>query len=177
MSKFLIPLILFLVLISFLARGLFLNPQEIPSPLIGKKLPDFKLPSLINDSYIVRSDDLKGGPYLLNVFASWCLPCLEEHPLLLELSESGKLDVYGLNYKDQPKNALRWLEENGNPYKAIGIDADGAYSIDLGVYGVPESFLVDSEGVIAFKHVGPLNKDVIKNKILKKLKTLPEISE
>ncbi len=173
MIKYLSPLLVFIVLAGFLAKGLYLNPKEIPSPLIGKKIPDFKLSGLSKESPLVFSDDLLGEPFIINVFASWCGPCLDEHPILIELADTKAIHVFGLNYKDNSSNALNWLEKHGNPYQSIGVDPKGVVAIDFGVYGVPETFLIDSDGFIRFKHVGPLNRETI-NEIFKILEELPK---
>jgi cytochrome c biogenesis protein CcmG/thiol:disulfide interchange protein DsbE len=170
--RFLIPLALFVVLAGFLAAGLKLNPREVPSPLIGKPAPAFALPRLDDTSRVVRREDLLGRAYVLNVWASWCAPCRAEHPLIVDFARRSKVPVYGLNYKDQRGAAQAWLKALGDPYVATLVDADGRTGIDFGVYGVPETFVVDAEGRIRFKHIGPLTDDAIRNRLEPLLKDL-----
>ena len=170
--KFLLPLALFGVLALFLAKGLSLNPREVPSPLIGKPAPAFALPRLDDASVTVRRDDLLGKVWVLNVYASWCVPCRQEHPLLVDMARRQVAPIYGLNYKDTKDAANRFLNQLGNPYVASIVDADGRVGIDYGVYGVPETFVVDKQGVIRYKHIGPLNPEVVANKIEPLLKQL-----
>ena len=170
--KFLIPLALFLVLAAFLAVGLNLNPREVPSPLIGKPAPAFELTKLDAPDQKLRRDDLLGKVWVLNVWASWCAPCREEHPLLVEFARRKIAPVYGLNYKDTRPAGMAFLTQLGNPYEASLFDGDGRIGIDYGVYGVPETFVVDKQGTIRFKHVGPLTPEVIAGKIVPLLKEL-----
>jgi len=170
--KFLIPLALFLVLAGFLAVGLNLNPREVPSPLIGKPAPAFELTKLDAPDQKLRRDELLGKVWVLNVWASWCAPCREEHPLLVEFARRKIAPVYGLNYKDTRPAGLAFLTQLGNPYEASLFDGDGRDGIDYGVYGVPETFVVDKLGTIRFKHVGPLTPEVIAGKIVPLLKEL-----
>jgi cytochrome c biogenesis protein CcmG, thiol:disulfide interchange protein DsbE len=164
--RFLIPLGVFLIMLVFLGIGLSLDPREIPSPLIGKPAPAFDLPTL--DSGIrLRSEALKGEGYLLNVWASWCEACRAEHPVLLDLARKGQVRIVGLNYKDTPDKALAWLKAHGgDPYRVVAVDADGRVGINFGVYGVPETFVIDAEGIIRYKHTGPLTPKVLEEKIL-----------
>jgi cytochrome c biogenesis protein CcmG/thiol:disulfide interchange protein DsbE len=166
MARFLIPLAIFLVLLVFLAVGLKLNPREVPSPLIDKPAPAFQLMRLDDPSQTVKVEDLRGKVWLLNVWASWCVACMQEHPILVEFSRSGTLPIYGLNYKDTRDAAQAWLAKNGNPYSVSIVDADGRVGIDYGVYGVPETFLIDKQGVIRFKQIGPVTPEVLRDKIL-----------
>ncbi len=166
MARYLIPLGIFLALAGFLAVGLTLNPREVPSPLIGKPAPAFRLFQLRDPQKPLAVEELHGQVWLLNVWASWCTPCLEEHPHLLELSRSGEVPIYGLNYKDQREAALKWLARHGDPYRNIVVDADGRVSIDYGVYGVPETFVIDKQGIIRFKQIGPVTPEVLVHKIL-----------
>ena len=170
--KFLVPLALFLVLAGFLARGLKLDPREVPSPLIGKPAPTFMLSKLDAADQQLRRDDLLGKPWVLNVWASWCAPCREEHPLLVEFARRKVAPVYGLNYKDTRANGMNFLRQLGNPYEVSLFDGDGRVGIDFGVYGVPETFVIDAKGIVRFKHVGPLNPVVIDDKIVPLLKEL-----
>ena len=170
--KFLIPLALFVVLAGFLAVGLNLNPREVPSPLIGKPAPAFVLSRLDAPDQSLKRDELLGKVWVLNVWASWCAPCREEHPLLVDFARRRIAPVYGLNYKDTRPAGMAFLAQLGNPYEASLFDGDGRVGIDYGVYGVPETFVVDKQGVIRFKHVGPLTPDVIREKIEPLLKEL-----
>jgi len=166
MLRFLVPLAVFIVLVAFLWVGLSLKPREVPSPLIDKPAPAFALSRLDNPQQSVTPQDLRGQVWLLNVWASWCVACLDEHPVLVEFSKSGALPIYGLNYKDSPDAARAWLGKHGNPYTVSIVDADGRVGIDYGVYGVPETFLIDKDGVIRFKQIGPVTPEVLRDKIL-----------
>jgi cytochrome c biogenesis protein CcmG, thiol:disulfide interchange protein DsbE len=157
--RFLIPLAVFAALVLFLGKGLELNPREVPSPLIGKPAPAFALPQLGADGVVLKRDDLLGKVWVLNVWASWCVPCRTEHPLLVEMARQRVAPLYGLNYKDKPEAAVGFLRQLGNPFVATLIDADGRVGIDYGVYGVPETFVIDKAGVIRHKHIGPLTTD------------------
>ena len=172
MTRFLIPLALFIVLVVFLAIGLNLNPREVPSPLIDKPAPAFELTRLDDPKHSLKAEDLRGQVWLLNVWASWCVACLDEHPVLLAFSKSSPVPIYGLNYKDQPDAASAWLGKHGNPYTASLVDADGRVGIDYGVYGVPETFLIDRQGTIRFKHIGPVTEEVLNRKILPMIEKL-----
>jgi len=163
--KFLIPMGIFLVLVLFLGAGLKLDPKEVPSPLIGKPAPAFALARLDDPAQTIRRDDLLGQVWMLNVWASWCVACRQEHPLLVEFAKSKMLPIYGLNYKDQPAAGQKWLRDFGNPYKASLTDLDGRVGIDFGVYGVPETFIIDRQGVVRFKQIGPVTPEVIRTKI------------
>ncbi len=166
MTRFLVPLGVFAVLVIFLWAGLYLNPREIPSPLIDKPAPEFTLPQLHDPDKQIGRDDLLGKVTLLNVWASWCAACREEHPLLVELASTGQVAIYGLNYKDAREDALRWLQELGDPYLASAFDNHGNVGIDYGVYGVPETYVIDREGIIRYKVIGPLTPDKLKNTVL-----------
>ena len=166
MNRYLIPLGVFAVLVVFLGIGLGLNPREVPSPLIGKPAPAFKLAQLHDSAKPLGKEDLLGQVWLLNVWASWCVSCREEHPVLIEFAKRNVVPVYGLNYKDQRDDALAWLKQFGDPYKASIADRDGRVGIDYGVYGVPETFVIDKAGVIRYKQIGPLTPEALKNKIL-----------
>ena len=163
--KFLLPLAVFLGLVGFLAVGLKLDPKEVPSPLIDKAAPAFSLTRLDDATQLIRREDLLGKVWMLNVWASWCVACREEHPLLVEFAQRKLLPVYGLNYKDTRPDGLKWLARFGNPYQASLFDNDGRVGIDWGVYGVPETFIVDRQGLVRFKHIGPLTPDVIRSRI------------
>ncbi|MEJ2454115.1 MAG: DsbE family thiol:disulfide interchange protein [Candidatus Thiodiazotropha sp.] len=166
--RYSIPLVIFALIASFLAWGLKrdYDPKHIPSPLIGKSVPEFTLPSLEQAETMVSNKDLLGNVYLLNVWATWCISCRAEHETLVQLSRSGKVDIVGLNWKDERDKAQVWLRQLGNPYSVNIFDKKGRTAIDLGVYGAPETFLVDSQGIIRFKHAGPVTHDLFNNKIL-----------
>ena len=163
---YLVPLLVFAALAVLLGIGLTLDPRKVPSPLIGKPVPEFSLPPVKGRTLGLASADLKGHVSLVNVFASWCIPCRQEHPLFVDLKARGVVPIYGINYKDRPDDAARWLDELGDPYARTGADLDGRVSIDWGVYGVPETFLVDREGRIAYKHIGPLTPRIMSEKII-----------
>ena len=154
---FLIPLLLFIVLGVFLARGLFLDPKLVPSPLIDKPAPQFKLNRLQDPEYSFDSRDMLGKVWMLNVWASWCVSCRAEHPLLVQLSRQNIVPIYGLNYKDNPPDAIGWLNSLGNPYTLSVVDMDGRVGMDYGVYGVPETYIIDKQGIIRYKQTGPVN--------------------
>ena len=159
MKKFLIPIGMFALLGLLLAYGLKLDPRKIPSPLIDKPLPAFSLPTLEDPKKSLANADLKGKVVLVNVWASWCVACKQEHPVLLALSRDKLVPIIGLNYKDQRADATQMLKVEGNPYDAIIVDADGRVGIDWGVYGVPETFVVDKQGVIRYKQIGPISPE------------------
>jgi len=165
-ARGLVPLVVFVVMAGFLWVGLKLDPREVPSPLINKPAPDFSLPRLDAPDAKLSPADLRGQVWLFNVWASWCVSCRQEHPLLVRLAETGEVPIYGLNYKDDIPAAMDWLARFGNPYTSSVVDADGRVGIDYGVYGVPETYLIDKEGTIRFKQIGPLTPIVIEQKIL-----------
>lgn len=169
---FLLPLALFGLLVAVLGVGLFLNPREIPSPLIGRPVPTFELPPVQGRTLGLASRDLQGEVSLVNVFASWCVACREEHPVLMELARSGAVPVHGLNYKDKPEDAARWLKDWGDPYTRTGADLDGRVAIDWGVYGVPETFVIGKDGRIAYKHIGPITREFVRDKLLPMIEKL-----
>jgi cytochrome c biogenesis protein CcmG/thiol:disulfide interchange protein DsbE len=169
-----IPLAVFVVLVAFLWIGLGRDPREVPSPLIGKPAPAFQLVQLHDAGKSLAVGDLKGRVWLLNVWASWCVSCREEHPLLLQLAKADVVPVYGLDYKDKSDDALAWLAQHGNPYKASIVDSDGKVGIDYGVYGVPETFLIDKAGVIRYKQIGPLTVQALQQKILPLVRQLQQ---
>lgn len=162
----LVPLLLFAAVFGFLAVGLTLDPRLVPSPLIGKPVPEFDLPPVKGRTLGLASRDLKGEVALVNVFASWCVSCRVEHPVFMDLRQRGVVPIHGLNYKDKPDDAASWLAEMGDPYTRTGADLDGRVAIDWGVYGVPETFVVDREGRIAYKHIGPVTPQVVSEKLL-----------
>jgi len=164
--RFAWPLALFAVLVVLLGIGLTRDPRLVPSPLIGKAAPAFELPTVADPARRLSGADLRGRPYLLNVWASWCVACRAEHPLLLALAERDVVELVGLNYKDERGAASAWLGRHGNPYRVSLYDAEGRLGLDLGVYGVPETFLIDGAGVVRYKHVGPLDEAVIADELL-----------
>lgn len=169
---FLVPLVGFLVLAGFLLRGLWLNPREVPSPLIGKPAPVFEKAKLASPNEVFSSKDMAGQVWILNVWASWCTPCRVEHPLMNELAAKNIVPIIGMNYKDTPEAGRKWLAELGDPYTTTFIDYDGRLGIDFGVYGVPETFLIDKNGIIRHKHIGPLTPEALRDTILPKVKEL-----
>jgi cytochrome c biogenesis protein CcmG, thiol:disulfide interchange protein DsbE len=166
MNRFLLPLGIFALLVALLAIGLTLNPREVPSPLIGKPAPHFELPQLHDPDKTFSERSMLGKVWVLNVWASWCVPCREEHPVLLDLAQSGAVPLVGLNYKDERRNSLAWLRSMGNPYQLTAYDLQGRVGIDYGVYGVPETYLIDKRGVIRYKRIGPLTTEIVKEKVL-----------
>ena len=172
MSRYLIPLGLFAALAALLYIGLGLNPREVPSPLIDKPAPAFELATVARSEQSISSQGLRGQVYLFNVWASWCVACRQEHPLLVALSRSGEVPIYGLNYKDQREDAQRWLAQFGNPYTDSAFDVDGRVGMDYGVYGVPETFLIDKQGVIRYKKIGPVTEQDLNDTILPLVKKL-----
>lgn len=162
----------FVSLVGLLAVGLQLNPREVPSPLIGKPAPHFELPLLAAPDKSFSQKDMLGTVWVMNVWASWCPPCLVEHPVVTELAKSGIAPVIGLNYKDARENALPWLRRNGDPYQLSVYDAEGRIGIDYGVYGVPETYVIDRKGVIRYKHIGPLTPEIAQNKLRPLVKEL-----
>ena len=164
------PVAAFFGLVLLLAVGLRLDPRHVPSPLIGKPLPDFSLPKLMRVDTMLSANDLRGRPILLNVWASWCSSCRVEHPLLVELARAGTAEIVGLNYKDTREEAHAWLSDHGNPYSQSIFDAAGDLGLDLGVYGVPETFVIDQHGIIRHKHIGPLTEAALNESVLPALR-------
>ncbi|MHB1372708.1 MAG: DsbE family thiol:disulfide interchange protein [Thauera sp.] len=191
-AKFLVPLLLFFGLAGFLAFGLTLNPREVPSPLIDKPAPDFSLSRLDQPQQSFSLKEMQGQVWLLNVWASWCVACREEHPLLVRMAEQKIVPVVGLNYKEVRgdgainargmaleaetgmaiERARRWLTDHGDPYVLSVLDIDGRVGIDFGVYGVPETFLIDRDGRIRYKHIGPITPDALQNVLIPKIEEL-----
>lgn len=157
---------LFLVIVGFLAIGLTRDPRAVPSPLIGKAVPAFDLPPVKGRSAGLATRDFGNDVVLLNVFASWCVPCRVEHPVLISLQKQHGVPIYGLNYKDKPDQAAAFLDALGDPYARTGADIDGRVGIDWGVYGVPETFVIDRAGRIAYKHIGPLTSEIVTDTLL-----------
>ena len=174
MNKFAIPLIVFFALVGLLAVGLNLNPREVPSPLVGKPAPDFSVPQLHDPNLKFSPAEMQGKVWLLNVWASWCVSCREEHPHLVDFARRGIAPLVGLNYKDKREDGMRWLARFGDPYQLSAFDADGRVGINYGVYGVPETYLIDKAGTIRFKQIGPVTPEVLEKKILPLLKELKQ---
>ncbi len=164
--KFLVPLALFLALAVFFAVGLNRDPRTVPSPFIGKAAPTFRLEQLHQPKLAFVPEDMRGKVWMLNVWASWCVSCRVEHPLLVEMARQKLVPIVGLNYKDEPAAGMRWLAQLGDPYNVSVVDRDGRVGIDWGVYGVPETFVVDKSGVIRYKQIGPLTVEALEKKIL-----------
>jgi len=160
------PFVAFAVLAVFLYIGLGLNPREVPSPLINKPAPNFNLPQLHDPAKQLSSQDMKGQVWLLNVWASWCVSCREEHPVLVELAKHNIVPIIGLDYKDKNEDGEAWLRNGGNPYTLVATDADGRVGIDYGVYGVPETYVIDKQGVIRYKQIGAVTHESLREKIL-----------
>ncbi len=172
MKRYLLPLLVFVVMVGFLAVGLQLKPREVPSPLINKAAPAFQLPLLAAPDKTLSAQDLRGQVWILNVWASWCVACRVEHPLLVDFAKTTTVPIYGLNYKDKRDDAQRWLANFGDPYKQSLSDTEGLVGIDFGVYGVPETFVIDKAGVIRLKHIGPVTPEVLAGTILPLIKKL-----
>jgi len=172
MKRFLLPLGIFVGLLVFLGIGLRLNPREIPSPFIGKPAPSFKLAQLHEPDKTISPQDMAGQVWILNVWASWCVSCRAEHPYLMDFAKANVVPVIGLNYKDGRIDGIKWLQDFGNPYTMSAFDNDGRVGIDYGVYGVPETFVIDKQGVIRMKYTGPLTPEAITTKLMPLIKEL-----
>ena len=172
MTRFAIPLGIFIVLVAFLAIGLSRDPREVPSPLINRPAPAFRLPQLKDPGKTFSTDDMRGKVWLLNVWASWCISCRDEHPFLFEYAKTGVVPIYGLNYRDKRDDALAWIGELGDPYVLSASDTDARVGINYGVYGAPESYLIDKNGIIRFKQIGPITPDVWEKEIVPLAKEL-----
>lgn len=164
-----LPIAVFLALAALLFVGLGLDPKQVPSPLINKSAPSFNLAELRDSTQRVDSKALRGKPYLLNVWGSWCVACRDEHPVLVEYARRHQLTIVGLNWKDDPETAMRWLQRFGDPYQHIAVDAEGRTAIDYGVYGAPETFLIDAEGIIRYKKIGPLTPEDFERDVLPRM--------
>ena len=173
---YLLPIVIFAGIGVLLYLGLFRDPTLVPSPLIGKPVPEFALGPVKGREHGLSSQDLRGEVSLVNVFASWCVACRDEHPLLMALERERVVPIHGLNYKDEPEAAAAWLDALGDPYTKIGSDLDGRVGLDWGVYGVPETFVVDRNGGIAYKHIGPVTPQVLDEIILPLVRALRERS-
>ena len=160
MWRFLLPLAALAVLVVFFYRGLQNNPGEIPSPLIGKSAPGFELPSLRDANRVVASKDFAGRMYVLNVWGTWCVGCRQEHEALLSIAQTNAVPIVGLNWRDEDALAIEWLQQLGNPYSVVAVDGEGRTAIDFGVYGAPETFLIDANGLVQYRHVGPMTWEV-----------------
>ena len=172
--KFGVPLLVFIALAAFLAVGLTRDPREVPSPFIGKAAPAFTLEALHEPKAPFSPEQMKGKVWLLNVWASWCVSCRVEHPILLDLARSGAVPIVGLDYKDKPDDGKAWLAQRGDPYNVAVMDADGRVGIDWGVYGVPETFVVDKHGVIRYKQIGPVTTEALQKVILPLVRRLQD---
>jgi len=170
--RFVIPLGIFIMLVGFFAVGLMRDPREVPSPFIGKPAPVFKLAQLQEADRVFTPEDMKGKVWLLNVWASWCVSCRVEHPLLVEMAKKNVVPIVGLNYKDKREDGLQWLGKFGNPYALSAYDADGRVGIDYGVYGVPETFVIDKLGVIRYKQIGPITPEALEKQLLPLIRKL-----
>lgn len=166
MGRYLIPLVIFVVLSGFLYVGLSLDPRSVPSPLIDKPAPQFDLTQLHQAEQRIARDQMLGKVWMLNVWASWCVSCRQEHPVLMQLARSGELPIVGLNYKDKREDGINWLNDFGNPYVVSAWDIEGRVGVDYGVYGVPESYIIDKQGVIRHKVTGPVTPEAVQNEIL-----------
>lgn len=164
-KHFLVPFILFIFIVTVLWRGLSLHASEIPSPLLNQSAPHFTLTNLLHPKSITTNKDFLGHITLVNVWATWCSICAAEHSFLMQLAQDKSIFLYGLNYKDNPAHAKKWLANYGNPYRIVAIDPDGSTGIDWGVYGTPETFVLDKNGIIRFKHVGQLTSEVWQQEI------------
>lgn len=164
--RFLIPPLVFIVLVAVLGVGLTRDPREVPSPLIDKPAPAFAAPRLDEPAKRFEAADMRGQVWLLNVWASWCVACREEHAVLLALGDSGRVPLYGLDYKDTRTAGLNWLADSGDPYIATAVDPEGRIGMNYGVYGVPETYVIDRDGIIRYKQIGPLTPEVVQHKIL-----------
>jgi cytochrome c biogenesis protein CcmG/thiol:disulfide interchange protein DsbE len=172
MKRYLLPLALFVVLAAFLGVGLKLDPREVPSPLVDKPAPTFSLPTLSDPQLQFAAEQMKGQVWVLNVWASWCVPCLAEHPYVTAMAREAGVPVVGLNYKDKPEDAKRWLARHGDPYTNIAADREGRVGIDFGVYGVPETFIIDKQGTIRHKQIGPITPEDLRDTLMPLLKQL-----
>ena len=174
MLRYLAPLIGFVVLAGFLFVGLGLDPKKVPSPLVGKTAPEFRLTTVRDATRTISHDDLKGDVSLVNVWATWCVSCRAEHHVLMDLAKRETVEIYGLNYKDVRADAVRWLDALGDPYVSSAFDPDGRTGIDWGVYGTPETFVLDRGGVVRYKHIGPISEDDLSRTILPLVRELRE---
>jgi cytochrome c biogenesis protein CcmG, thiol:disulfide interchange protein DsbE len=174
---FLLPVGILVLLILLFWRGLYLNPSQVPSPLIGKPIPVFSLTGVSGASSALTSSDFQGHVSILNVWATWCIPCRDEHPVLVKLAQQNVVSIYGLNYKDDAGAAAQLLRSQGNPYSKDGYDPKGEVALNFGVYGVPETFVVDSHGIIRHKYIGPLTDSQISTQLMPLVHELEQVSK
>ena len=172
MMRFILPFVVFIIVAAFMYVGLGLNPREVPSPLVGRAAPAFTLPQLHEPSKQFSPQDMKGKVWLFNVWASWCTACESEHPVFMQLSRQNLVPIYGMDYKDKREDGEAWLRKHGNPYALVVSDAEGRIGIDYGVYGVPETYVIDKQGVIQHKHIGAVTPKILEEKILPLVKEL-----
>jgi cytochrome c biogenesis protein CcmG/thiol:disulfide interchange protein DsbE len=170
--RYLIPAVIFAVLVGFFWVGLSKDPSEVPSPFIGKPAPTFRLPDLKDPKATVSNDNLRGRPTVLNVWATWCVGCRQEHQTLMQLADMNVVPIYGLNYRDDREDALVWLDRLGDPYAGIGYDPDGMAGLDWGVYGAPETFLIDPAGIVVYKHLGPMSLHVWRDEFMPRIQSM-----
>ena len=170
--RYLVPLAIFIALVGFFAIGLVRDPREVPSPFIGKPAPAFRLETLHQPEKVFTPDDMKGKVWLLNVWASWCVSCRVEHPILVEMARNKVVPIVGLNYKDKREDGTRWLARFGDPYALSAWDIDGRVGIDYGVYGAPETFVIDKQGVIRYKQIGPITRETLDKVLLPLIRKL-----
>tara|TARA_R110002096_G_scaffold161007_4_gene327400 strand:- start:3711 stop:4235 length:525 start_codon:yes stop_codon:yes gene_type:complete len=174
MIRFLLPLLLFVVLIGFMWRGLYSDPSELPSQYIGKPAPEFRLPTLKDPARMLSADDLVGQISLVNVWGTWCVGCRAEHDFLMQLKRSGEIPIFAINWRDNRQDALRWLQQLGDPYVASGFDEDGRVGIDWGVYGAPETFLIDPGGNVIYRHPGALTASIWQQEFVPRIEGIAE---
>ncbi len=174
LALYLVPIPAFVVIAIMFAWGLTRDPKELPSALIGKPVPQFSLPPVKGRTLGLSTDNLHGEVSIVNVFASWCVECRPEHPLIMRLKLQGIVTIHGLNYKDRPDDAARWLNSLGDPYTRTGADISGRVGIDWGVYGVPETFVISNDGRIVYKHIGPLSAEALEQKLIPLIETLKQ---
>jgi cytochrome c biogenesis protein CcmG/thiol:disulfide interchange protein DsbE len=172
MMRFILPFVVFMIMAAFMYVGLGLNPREVPSPLVGKAAPSFTLPQLHEPSKQFSPQDMKGKVWLFNVWASWCTACEGEHPVFMQLARQNIVPIYGMDYKDKREDGEAWLRKHGNPYALVVSDMEGRVGIDYGVYGVPETYLIDKQGVIQYKQIGAVTPEILDEKILPLIKEL-----
>ena len=166
MMRFILPFVVFIIVAAFMYIGLGLNPHEVPSPLVGRAAPAFTLPQLQEPARQFSPQDMKGKVWLFNVWASWCAACENEHPIFMELARQNIVPIYGMDYKDKREDGEAWLRKHGNPYVLAVSDAEGRVGIDYGVYGVPETYVIDKQGIIRDKHIGGVSQQILDEKIL-----------
>jgi cytochrome c biogenesis protein CcmG/thiol:disulfide interchange protein DsbE len=170
--RYVVPLAVFLLLVGFFAVGLMRDPREVPSPFIGKPAPAFRLAQLHQPEKVFTPEEMKGKVWLLNVWASWCVSCRVEHPVLVDMSKKNLVPIVGLNYKDKREDGMQWLTKFGDPYSLSAFDVDGRVGIDYGVYGVPETFVIDKQGVIRYKQIGPITPEALDKVLLPLIRKL-----